>query len=476
MTDTVPHITSPFSKPANDNSRMANPPAGVGAPPSGVPSADGALTGKKLPENVTHFVRILRRSGLQVGPATLIDCVAAVRQIDLGNRSEFYHALACCIVKRPEDRLVFDQAFDIFWRNPKTLERMRDLMLPTMRRETEEDEPEDPMLRRVDEAVRPPDDDYNDNQSGEEIKFDSVLTASQTERYQEMDFQMMSALEVSEAEKAIDRLVLPIPQRPSRRAIPKHGSGQMSLKRTLRRMARQAGLPIPVFEQQQTKPRPVVVICDISGSMERYSRMFLRFTHALTQRRGRVHSFLFGTQLTHISHEMRDRDPDAAMQAISSYVKDWSGGTRITSAIADFNMNWSRRVLGQGAVVLLITDGLDRDPDGALAHEMDRLRKSCHRLIWLNPLLRFDGFEPKSEGVQKILPHVDSFVPIHSLASIGQLADMLSASMNSGWRDKSMAGWMDRLHDIQHEASMLNTDISQTGASRPGSMNPEGSA
>ena len=172
---------------------------------------------------------------------------------------------------------------------------------------------------------------------------------------------------------------------------------------------------------------------------------------------------------------MRDRDPDAAMQAISSYVKDWSGGTRITSAIADFNMNWSRRVLGQGAMVLLITDGLDRDPDGALAHEMDRLRKSCHRLIWLNPLLRFDGFEPKSEGVQKILPHVDSFVPIHSLASIGQLADILSASMNSGWRDRSMAGWMDRLYDIQHEASMLNTDISQTGAPRPGSMNPEGS-
>ena len=162
-------------------------------------------------------------------------------------------------------------------------------------------------------------------------------------------------------------------------------------------------------------------------------------------------------------------------------MKDWSGGTRITSAIADFNMHWSRLVLGQGAVVLLISYGLDRDPDGALAQEMDRLHKSCHRLIWLNPLLRFDGFEPKSEGVQKILPHVDSFVPVHSLESIGQLAEMLSASMNSGWRDKSLAGWMDRLHDIQDEASMLHTDtsqtgISQTGFSQPGRSSPAGSA
>ena len=138
---------------------MVNPLEGAGAPPFGDPLLDGAMAGEKLSENITHFVRILRRSGLQIGPATLIDCVAAAQQIDLGSRGEFHHALACCIVKRPEDRSVFDQAFNIFWRNPKTLERMRDLMLPTMRREAEEDEPEDPILRRVDEAVRPPDDD-----------------------------------------------------------------------------------------------------------------------------------------------------------------------------------------------------------------------------------------------------------------------------------------------------------------------------
>ena len=149
---------------------------------------------------------------------------------------------------------------------------------------------------------------------------------------------------------------------------------------------------------------------------------------------------------------MRDRDPDATMRAISGYVHDWSGGTRITSTIGEFNMDWSRRVLGQGAVVLLITDGLDRDPNGALEHEMERLHKSCHRLIWLNPLLRFDGFEPRSHGIQSILPHVDSFVPVHSLASIGQLARVLSADMGPGWHDKSLAGWMSRLHDIQNEA------------------------
>ena len=450
---------------------------------AGLNGGQHGYRGEKLADNIAHFVRMLRRAGLKIGPATILDCVAAGTSVDLGNQTEFYHALASCVVKRPEDRQLFEQAFYSFWRNPDFSEKMRDMITPTLGTDAAPANEDDPLLRRVDEAMQPDRDETPPQPEPEEerIEIDAALAWSDDEKLEEMDFQMMSAAEISEAEKAIDRLVLPIPFRPSRRTAVARGSGQMSLKRTLRGMTRQAGLPIPVFERNQTKPRPVVVICDISGSMERYSRMLLRFTHALTQRRGRVHSFLFGTQLSHISHEMRDRDPDAAMRAISGYVKDWSGGTRITSAIADFNMHWSRRVLGQGAVVLLITDGLDRDPDGALAQEMDRLHKSCHRLIWLNPLLRFDGFEPKSEGVQKILPHVDSFVPVHSLESIGQLAEMISASMNSGWRDKSLAGWMDRLHDIQDEASMLHTDTSQTGISQngfsqPGRSSPAGSA
>jgi uncharacterized protein with von Willebrand factor type A (vWA) domain len=408
--------------------------------------------GERLADNIAHFVRLLRRAGMKVGPATVIDCVAAGTAIDLGRQTEFYHALASCVIKRPEDRQLFDQAFHSFWRNPDFSEKMRDMITPTLGTDAVPEPEEDPMLRRVDDAMQPDRDDMPTPEPEEErIEIDAALAWSADEKLQEMDFQMMSADEIREAEQAIDRLMLPVPQRPSRRATAATGNGKLSMKRTLRRMARQGGLPIPIMERVQTKPRPVVVICDISGSMERYSRMLLRFTHALTQRRGRVHSFLFGTRLTHISHDMRDRDPDAAMRAVSGYVRDWSGGTRITSAIADFNKQWSRRVLGQGAVVLLITDGLDRDPDGALPHEMERLHKSCHRLIWLNPLLRFDGFEPRSQGIQNILPHVDSFVPVHSLASIGELARVLSASMDKGWKDKSLAGWMTQLHDIQNE-------------------------
>jgi uncharacterized protein with von Willebrand factor type A (vWA) domain len=194
------------------------------------------------------------------------------------------------------------------------------------------------------------------------------------------------------------------------------------------------------------------VICDISGSMERYSRMLLRFTHALTQRRGTVHSFLFGTRLTNISRQMQGRDPDAALRNVSMLVEDWSGGTRISSAVASFNRDWSRRVLGQGAVVLLITDGLDRDSDSNLGFEIERLHKSCARLIWLNPLLRFDGFEPRSTGIRQILPHVDAFVPIHSLDSMADLAGVLAADLPAGWRHHDLDGWRDRLRAVQAEA------------------------
>ena len=209
------------------------------------------------------------------------------------------------------------------------------------------------------------------------------MTASSDEQLRGMDFQMMSVAEISEAEAAIDKMRLPVPLRPSRRYMPENRRGRVSFRRTIRQMTRRGGLAVPLHEAPRQRPRPLVVICDISGSMERYSRMLLRFTHALTQRRGAVHSFLFGTRLTNISRQMRTvtRTP---RRSVAAHVEDWSGGTRISGALADFNRDWSRRVLGQ-AVVLLITDGLDRDPDSNLGFEIERLHKSCSRLIWLNP-------------------------------------------------------------------------------------------
>jgi uncharacterized protein with von Willebrand factor type A (vWA) domain len=278
------------------------------------------------------------------------------------------------------------------------------------------------------------------------------MTSSADEHFRSMDFQQMSAAEIAAAERAIDAMRLPLPLRPSRRFQPHGNKGRLSFRQTLRRMTRNGGLALPIHETPRRRPRPLVVICDISGSMERYSRMLLRFTHALTQRRGIVHSFLFGTRLTNISHQMRGRDPDAALRNVSSLVDDWSGGTRISSAIASFNRDWSRRVLGQGAVVLLITDGLDRDSDRNLAFEVERLHKSCSRLIWLNPLLRFDGFEPRSAGIQQILPHVDAFVPIHSLSSMADLANVLGTDLPANWHHRDLDRWRDRLRAVQAEA------------------------
>ena len=418
------------------------------------PRARRQERGRKLAANITLFVRTLRRAGVPVGPATVLDCVEAARLIDIGNRDQFYHALSSCIVKRPEDRLLFDQAFHIFWRNPRLMEKMRDLLLPTLARETDGVEEQPQTARRVDEALRPDrPEGAAQTDDNETIEIDMSMTSSSDEQLRGMDFQMMSASEVSEAEAAIDSLRLPVPLRPSRRYVPESAGGRVSFRRTIRQMVRRGGLTVPLREAPRRRPRPLVVICDISGSMERYSRMLLRFTHALTQRRGTVHSFLFGTRLTNVSRQMRDRDPDAALRNVAGCVEDWSGGTRISGALADFNRDWSRRVLGQGAVVLLITDGLDRDPDSNLGFEIERLHKSCARLIWLNPLLRFDGFEPRSIGVQQILPHVDAFVPVHSLDSMTDLAAVLSADLPSNWRHRDLDGWQDSLRTVQSEAS-----------------------
>ena len=447
MTSSYPdNVTPLFGAPRQ---KPVKPTADDGKPAGKRPPR--GYRGEKLDQNIAHFVRVLRRTGLRLGPAATLDCVEACRTVDIGSRAEFYHALSSCLVKQPEDRMVFDQTFHIFWRNPRLMEKMRDLLLPSLTRESERDADEEPTSRRVDEALgsdKAPEPETADDES---IEIDMSMTSSNTELLQSTDFQMMSAAEIAEAERAIDSMVLALPMRPSRRfsAAPSHG--RLSFKRTLRRMSRQAGMPLPVYEQRLQKPRPIVVICDISGSMERYSRMFLRFAHALTQRRGTVHSFLFGTRLTNVTRQMKDRDPDAALRTVSRYVEDWSGGTRISSALQGFNRDWSRRVLGQGAVVLLITDGLDRDEDGDLDFEIDRLHRSCSQLLWLNPLLRFDGFEPRSGGVQTMLPHVDGFLPAHSLDSIRQLSEVIDRAPATGHHMESLVSWQHRLHDILEE-------------------------
>ncbi len=400
--------------------------------------------GGSLVPNLMHFARTLRAAGLPIGPGRVIDAVNAVVAVGITNRRDFYWTLHSVFVNRQEHRELFDQAFHVFWRNPELLEKMMGLLLPNVGRP---DEMQDPLSRRVAEAMHGKDGPARSRErEEEELEIDAALTWSDRELVQGMDFEAMSAEEVARAQAIIRRMRLPIMDVPTRRFHPDQRGTRADLRATLRAALRSGAGSIPLKRKERRRRHPpLVVLCDISGSMSRYSRMLLHFLHALTNDRDRVHTFVFGTRLNNVTRHLRHRDIDLALGKIAEVVDDWSGGTRIGTALHDFNHNWSRRVLGQGAVVLLITDGLDRDAGEGLGREMERLHKSCRRLIWLNPLLRYDAFAPKSLGMRAIMPHVDEFRPIHNLESLGALAAALgrSAPANateiSRWKEAARA-------------------------------------
>lgn len=381
--------------------------------------------GGRLVENLLHFARTLRTAGLPVGPGKLLAALEAVQAVGLARRDDFYWALHAVFVNRRDQQEVFDQAFHLFWRNPKLLDRLRAMLLPELEVEPERQEGRE-INRRVAEALqqnRSPQPEPRE----EEIELDAVMTWSDRETLAKQDFEMMSAAEVEAAKRAIARLRLPIMALPTRRFRPSPTPGRADLRASLRSALRSGGDLMPLeWRRRRRRHPPLVVLCDISGSMSRYARLFLHFMHAVTSERDRVHSFLFGTRLTNITRALRERDVDLALERVGEAALDWSGGTRIGACLEDFNRHWSRRVLAQGAVVLLITDGLDREGGGGLARQMERLHKSCRRLIWLNPLLRWDGYEPKSQGARAMMPHVDDFRPVHNLESLAALTAVLS--------------------------------------------------
>ena len=262
---------------------------------------------------------------------------------------------------------------------------------------------------------------------------------SDNEVLQKKDFAQMTTAEIAAAKQAIARLALPIELVRTRRLAASRRGHLIDLRRTLRASLKAGGAVIDLkYLGPRQKEPPIVALLDISGSMSQYTRLFLHFLHALTEREKRVATFLFGTRLTNVTRAIRARDPDEALAACSAHVVDWSGGTRIASSLREFNKRWSRRVLGQGAVVLLITDGLERDADDTLSFEMDRLHRSCRRLVWLNPLLRFEGFEARAKGVRTMLPHVDELRPIHNLESMTGLVRALSGAPAKGYDPKAM--------------------------------------
>lgn len=374
--------------------------------------------------NLMHFARALRAAGLPVGPGKVLQAVEAVEAVGLTSRADFYWTLHAVFVNRRDQREVFDQAFHVFWRNPDILKRMMGLMLPTIRTEAEADR--NAMSRRVADALRGTAPEAEGPEKTE-IEVDAAFTVSAQERLQEKDFEKMSAAEMAEAKQMLARIALPVAEAATRRYRTDPRGERIDPRATLRRMLRSGGdLAELARRRRRTRPPPLVVLCDISGSMTRYSRMLLHFMHAVTNDRDRVYSFVFGTRLTNITRQLRHKDVDVALDAVSAAVEDWSGGTRIGTALHAFNRTWARRVLGQGAVVLLITDGLDRDAGEGLAVEAERLHKSCRRLVWLNPLLRWEGFAPRSSGIRALLPHVDDFRPVHNLNSLAGLADALN--------------------------------------------------
>ena len=383
----------------------------------------------RLAANVMHFARVLRAAGLPVGPGKVLDALRALETVGLRNRRDFYWTLHAVFVNRQDQREIFDQAFHVFWRKPDLLEKVMQLLMP----QVEGAGPagaEDEMNRRVAEALAPEKQpgvgEAPDEGEAEEIELDASLSFSEREILQAKDFEQMSAEELARAKGAIARMRLPIQDVPTRRFRQDPTGWRVDMRKTLRGSLRGGGAVIDLKRKRRIRRHPpLVVLCDISGSMERYSRMLLHFMHAVTTDRDRVHSFLFGTRLTNVTRQLRHRDIDIALRKVGELVQDWSGGTRIGTCLREFNHDWSRRVLGQGAVVLFITDGLDRDAAHGLDDEMERLHKSCRRLIWLNPLLRYEGYEPVASGASTIIRHVDDVRTIHNLESLGQLTEAL---------------------------------------------------
>jgi uncharacterized protein with von Willebrand factor type A (vWA) domain len=374
----------------------------------------------RIADNVVCFARALRAAGLPVGSGAVIDALNALRLIDIGNRADVFTTLESIFVTRHEHALIFAQAFDLFFRAAEEWKNMLDSVpLPAQVKK-----PPPPASRRVHEALsQPAITSEREAPQEQEIR----LSVSDREVLQKKDFAQMSAAEIAEVTHLIAKMKLPQAELRTRRTRPDYRGLRLDLRRTLRGSLRTGGEIVDIHRLGPIdKAAPIVALLDISGSMSEYTRLFLRFLHAITDARQRVSVFLFGTRLTNVTRALRARDPDEALAACSSMVEDWAGGTRIATSLHNFNKLWGRRVLAQGAIVLLITDGLEREAASKLAFETDRLHRSCRRLIWLNPLLRYDGFEPKAQGIKMMLPHVDEFRPVHNLSSIKGLMAALS--------------------------------------------------
>ncbi len=378
----------------------------------------------RLAENVAHFVRLLRGAGLPVGPGHVITATQALAEIEITSKRQFFWALHGTLVSKREHRHLFEAAFRLFWRDPFGADEALAALLSRSQIPSAEPTSRPPARLSAEHEVDAPPSRFP---TGEAHQVPLRMAYSPTEILRSKDFEDMTAAEVVQAKEAMRSLRLDLRPVLTRRHEPDPRGRLIDLRRTLRTSVRTGGCPLQLARKSVKTRRPTVVaLCDISGSMEAYSRILLHFFHALTNAADRVHTFVFGTRLTNVTRLLRDRDVDRALDRVGTTVLDWYGGTRIGTALEDFNVRWSRRLLAQGAVVLLVTDGLDREGGKGIGTQARRLRKSCRRLIWLNPLLRYQAFAPRAAGIRALLPEVDEHRPVHNLNSLADLAAVLS--------------------------------------------------
>jgi len=375
----------------------------------------------RLLDNLLIFGRILRRAGIDVHPARLLDVIEALGHVNLGARDEVHHTCRALLVHRQEQIAIFDRAFAAFWREHPEAEPRSD---------PRPDQSRDSAVET--EAVLPPD-EFGARSGADEAEGNATTTKSGLKTWSDLggladkDFAAFTTDEMAEAGAALSRLVWNPGERRTRRWVRGHGS-RIDLRRAIAESLRTGGDVVKLGRRaRRVRPRPLVLLCDVSGSMERYSRVLLHFAHALTWRHRRVEAFLFSTQLTRITRQLRAPRPDDALAAVSRSVPDWSGGTRIGGAVKEFHQRWGRRVLNGGPVVLLISDGWDRGDPAELGDQIARLQRSCHRLVWLNPLIGTADYAPLTRGLHAALPFVDDFLPARTLTNLADLAIHLNA-------------------------------------------------
>ncbi len=377
------------------------------------------MAGGNLLHNLILFGRLLRGLGLDVHPGRVLDLVQALEHINIGRKQDFYHTARALLVHRHEDLPLFDEAFEAFWRRPREGWTTLDLRALGEKRR----------FRRPTFAAPAPKRRESEDKGASQASEDEppvlqvVMTYSAQEVLRYKDFADLTAEEMEAIKRMMAEMRWRLGERRTRRRRPGLGA-DFDLRRTLRRNLRHGGEVLEWARREpKTKPRPLVVIADVSGSMERYTRLLLHFIYSLAEGlQSSVEAFVFSTRLTRITRQLRGHDVEGALREVSRTVPDWSGGTRIGEALKTFNFRWARRVLGRGAVVLIISDGWDRGDIDLLRREMARLQRSCYRLVWLNPLLGMPQYEPLTRGMQAALPYVDDFLPVHNLASLEDLA------------------------------------------------------